>query len=457
MRTRCFLLSLLFFASFAHLTESSISKPKKLTTLLVNRGGGGKTRPAPVSLQKNDPLPVGTASMSSEVFNLIKSIVGAGVLGLPAGIAAVGHANCALTPALILLTAVGIASGYGFYLIALVCQSTSSTTYRQAWRRTVGKASFLPATACLLVTACSVLTYSMILADTLPDIAKALFGLTVTRTSALLGVTVALLPLCMMRELSKLAPFSLMGIMGVTYTSLAMTARWWRGDYLLPGGNLISKLPDHHIPRFGSSCFSSNAAVLVAMLSTAFMAHYNAPKLYWELRDNTLARFGRVTSISFAAASLLMGITAAAGFLTFGMASQSVILANYAVNDNLMSASRIAVALSLFFSYPLAFLGVRQGVIDLFEIKGDKWFTPLTVLCLAVVTGLALVVKDIGIILALGGATWGNAVIYLFPSLMLWNAAKTNKALQAHVTPAVATGVIGLFMGTVATYRALTK
>jgi len=49
--------------------------------------------------------------MSNEIFNLVKSIVGAGVLSLPAGIAAFGDAPSAAIPATILITVIGAISG----------------------------------------------------------------------------------------------------------------------------------------------------------------------------------------------------------------------------------------------------------------------------------------------------------------------------------------------------------
>ena len=49
--------------------------------------------------------------MSNEIFNLVKSIVGAGVLSLPAGIAAFGDASSAIFPAMVLITVIGAISG----------------------------------------------------------------------------------------------------------------------------------------------------------------------------------------------------------------------------------------------------------------------------------------------------------------------------------------------------------
>lgn len=188
------------------------------------------------------------------------------------------------------------------------------------------------------------------------------------------------------------------------------------------------------------------------------MAHYNAPKMYWELRNNTLARFNTVVAASYAGAVTLMASVALAGFGTFGGNSASMILNNYAVSDNVMSLSRVAVAVSLLFTFPLAFLGVREGVMDLLSIpveKRRKISDPLTIVLLTVITGLAMVLKDIRLILSLGGATWGNCVIYGFPALMVVQGAKHLPQLRPLVPTAALNGVLGLVLAVVGTTRAI--
>jgi len=69
-------------------------------------------------------------------------------------------------------------------------------------------------------------------------------------------------------------------------------------------GKFAAELATEYVPRFGSegwrSAFSSDVAIMISMMSTAFMAHYSAPKFIWELQNNTMARFNRVVALSFA-------------------------------------------------------------------------------------------------------------------------------------------------------------
>jgi hypothetical protein len=214
------------------------------------------------------------ASIPNEVFNLVKAIVGVGVLSLPAGVAAFGTAPSAFIPAGILIAVIGILSGYGFALIGRVCAYTGAKSYREAWSRTVGEStSWIPAwsTTCKTFLAC--LAFSMVLADTFSSL------LDTGRNETLLAVTLLILtPLCLMKNLKSLAPFSLLGVLGMAYTALAMTVRYLDGSYLINGeeqGAFVSQVARHLKPKFGNlgvaSVFSPNALILVCMLSTAYM------------------------------------------------------------------------------------------------------------------------------------------------------------------------------------------
>ena len=87
----------------------------------------------------------GTATIPNEIFNLVKSIVGAGVLSLPAGIAAFGNAPSAVLPAVALICIIGGFSAYGFSLIGRVCSFTGGQSYRGAWSGSVGdETSWIP-------------------------------------------------------------------------------------------------------------------------------------------------------------------------------------------------------------------------------------------------------------------------------------------------------------------------
>ena len=67
---------------------------------------------------------------------------------------------------------------------------------------------------------------------------------------------------------------------------------------------------------------------LFAMLSTAFIAHYNAPRFYSSLRKRSSTRFSLVTSAAFLLSCGFFVAVMIIGFFTFGDNCQGFILNN---------------------------------------------------------------------------------------------------------------------------------
>jgi amino acid permease len=217
----------------------------------------------------------GGASVTQLIFNLIKNIVGAGVLSLPVGIAAWGNAPSAVIPATALIAIIGGLSGYGFALIGRCCAYTNTKSYRDAWSATISqKSSWLPATCVTCKTFFAILAYSMILGDTFLSL-LATAGITATKVPVTLILTsTVLLPLCLLKNLSSLAPFSLVGSLGMVYTAIAMVIRY-AGKSYAAGGRFATDVTPALRPAFGSvgasGIVSPQVGILVGMLSTAYM------------------------------------------------------------------------------------------------------------------------------------------------------------------------------------------
>ena len=412
----------------------------------------------------------GTATIPNEIFNLVKCIVGAGVLSLSAGVAEFGNASSALIPAAVLIAVMGATSAYTFSLLARVSALTGATSYADAWNKTRGKGTaWIIAASSALDCFAGNLTYSMVLADTFKTLLSSI-GIGVTRTQALLGLTSSiLLPLCLVKDLSALAPFSLVGIMGMLYTAVAIGIRFFGGAYASPAGIFWSDLPSHLHPTFGSvgamGAISAKSLILVCMLSTAYIAHFNAIKFYKDLQNNTIERFNVVVASSFCAAIVLYVAVTSMGFLTFGASTAGMILNNYATNDGLISLSRFAVAVSLVFSYPLLFVGTREGFFDLAQVSEEKRTDSLvrnqiSVGLVAVVTGLAVKIHDLTFVASISGAVLGTALIFIYPTLMfraaiakLGDKATPSQRLERNISGAIAAS--GVVIGGIGTKIAL--
>lgn len=438
------------------LTSADVSVPKKIASLPNSlKSKIQELLPGPLKV-KSVPVRTGggDATISSTVFNLVKAIVGVGVLSLPAGVAAFGDAPSAVIPAVTLIAVIGILSGYGFALIGKVCAYTGATSYRDAWAKSVGpRTSWIPAYSATIKTFLACLAISMVLADTFSNL------LSMPRTTALLGVTLSvLLPLCLQKSLAALAPFSLLGVLGMLYTALAMAMRYLDKSYAA-NGKLLGSVAESLRPSFGTkgweSVFSPSSLILVCMLSTAYMCHFAAPKVYQELKDNTLPRFHKVVGLSFGTSVLMTAFITAVGYLTFGSASSGLILNNYSSNDAFMFACRVAVAASLVFSYPIIFQGCRDGLMDMLSVQNTN---AMTLGLLGGVTALAIVLKDVSFVLAFGGATLGNLLTYVYPAMMYSKTVKDqNRSESVGVAVANSSAILGIVMGVIGAKMAIEK
>jgi amino acid permease len=181
----------------------------------------------------------------------------------------------------------------------------------------------------------------------------------VTRTACLVLITfVGILPLCLLKNLDALAPFSILGTLSILVIALCMGIRCFDGTYDPMDGKYVEDLPDEFRPVFGTrnGCWTAAALVYVAMIFEAFVAHYNAPRFYAELKHADMARFRIVVGNGFGASTVLYILIMSFGFLTFGGSCDGYILNNYSVQDPLMTASRFLISFSILFTYPVTFM-----------------------------------------------------------------------------------------------------
>ena len=401
------------------------------------------------------------ASLSSEVANMIKNIVGAGVLSLPGGLALFADSPSGVVPAVFWILVLGAVFGYFCVLIARACDLTFSSTYRECWEKTMPRGALLVSLSQALKPAMANLAYASILSQTGVSLLEYL-DIYWSRISVLWIITlVALLPLCLLKNLRVLAPFSVLGTAGILYTALGMLIRYVDGSYQ-PGGVFHEKIGVSLRPSFGSKNegWGIEALPFVCMVFESYIMHYNAPRFYMELEAASIPRFTRLVSYSFGASAAIFCLMTLVGFLTFGSHSDSYILNNYANSDPIMTVSRLTIFIAILLSYPLAFVGFRDGVIDSLGISSEKQTSAninlLTVVLLFMLTILAMLITDLGLINAVGGGTIATALCFVFPALMYDSAVVQDKGQRTtECYFALTLMVIGIMLGLVGVWVAI--
>jgi amino acid permease len=202
-----------------------------------------------------------------------------------------------------------------------------------------------------------------------------------------------------------------------------MAIRFLDKSYSGPEGAFFNLIA--HKPVFnarGPYALNHLTFVLLSMLSTSYIAHYNAPQFYNELYNNTMSRFNTLVGGAFGAAIAFFIFIMAVGFLTFGGATQGFVLNNYASSDQLATLARFAIGLALLTGYPFTFSALREGALDIMGKKDEnerkKLFTPLTIALISGVTGLALMLKDVGFVVSVTGALFGCFLMFIVPAVM---------------------------------------
>jgi Transmembrane amino acid transporter protein. len=162
----------------------------------------------------------------------------------------------------------------------------------------------------------------------------------------------------------------------------------------------------------------------------------------------------------------------AGGFLTFGGASQGLILNSYATADPLALLARLGICASIIFSYPLNFVGLRDGVLNMLGLSkraGEGGVHVVsTLILLIIMNGTALFLKNLGLVVAVGGAALGTSLVYTFPALMFIQATRQLEkrlAAKGETLPAARRNemfanmglvLVGLSLGGLGVYKSLT-
>eukprot|EP00747_Dinoflagellata_sp_TGD_P110205 gnl/TRDRNA2_/TRDRNA2_170895_c2_seq4.p1 gnl/TRDRNA2_/TRDRNA2_170895_c2~~gnl/TRDRNA2_/TRDRNA2_170895_c2_seq4.p1 ORF type:complete len:1003 (-),score=187.45 gnl/TRDRNA2_/TRDRNA2_170895_c2_seq4:400-3408(-) len=359
------------------------------------------------------------ASLEQSTFNLLKNVLGAGVLSLPYGMAG----GTGLIPAVVIAVTLGVYSGYTFLLIARNCEKTGCQTFSALGEKAQGEAAAKTLDiTCTAKCFATCLAYSLVIADSFAKLAIT-FGLPAfwaSRNVVLATMTVGtLLPLCLLRDLSALAPASLLGCFGMFYTTGFMVFRYFEGSYAV-GGKFFQELAIK--PSFGPSgvdfaSVSIQTLVLTASLAAAFIAHYNAPTFYDGLENRSVDRFKLATMAAYMGTICVCITVMVSGYMTFGTTCQGNILNCYSPTDVLATVARVAVGVAIVLTYPLPFRGLRNGAMSLLKV-GEEKFNEATVALLGAITLLGFAVTNVGFVNNFGGAFLGAFLIYIAPSLL---------------------------------------
>merc|ERR1740130_46080 len=148
---------------------------------------------------------VPSMSTSSFIINLLADLSPAGILPLSSGMLHTGYA-----PSMMLLVVFACAAAYMMYLVSRSMEITGQSSYAKMWIQVVGpRTAWVPPFTIFCVCFGCCLAYACMFGDLFAGCMPG-FGLSfATRTVCLIVLACfPLLPLCLMKDLSALAPTS---------------------------------------------------------------------------------------------------------------------------------------------------------------------------------------------------------------------------------------------------------
>eukprot|EP00401_Gymnodinium_catenatum_P014931 CAMPEP_0117578312 /NCGR_PEP_ID=MMETSP0784-20121206/63928_1 /TAXON_ID=39447 /ORGANISM="" /LENGTH=492 /DNA_ID=CAMNT_0005377951 /DNA_START=44 /DNA_END=1522 /DNA_ORIENTATION=- len=383
----------------------------------------------------------GGSSLTTSVLNLSKNIIGAGMLSLPFAMKSAG-----VVPFLFGLAAIGAMNAYTFFLLGWCCRKTGARSFGELWSKTFGNESaWIADVSVLLNNGLACLAYCVLIGDFL---SKALEGLLPTmlllhsRGLDLVLVAVLLLvPLSLLQNLAPLRSSSIVGLAATLYGFLLLCSDCATNvDVANSTGPVLTNFFAVRVDFFQA----------VALFSSAFMAHYNSPKFYADLEDNTLPRFAALVSVAFGLAFLMFAIFGFSGFALFGYGVEGNVLKNYSGGTKVMLAW-LGMAFSVVFTYPLVFSTFRESCSALLSRSGfvkdaaaSSFRVPFTLSAVALTVLGGTVFSNVAVVNGVKGAVLSACLAFIYPAIIHLRLSATHE--QDSTTKLMRTGSTALIV-----------
>ncbi|XP_059275063.1 amino acid transporter AVT6C-like [Lycium ferocissimum] len=359
------------------------------------------------------------------VFNVSTSIIGAGIMSVPATMKVLG-----VIPAFMLIVLVALLVDISVDFMLRFTHAGQSTTYAGLMKENFGKIGSVAAQICVTISTLGCLIiYLIIIGDVLSGHGEHLgvlqewFGIHWwnSRDLAILFIVLfVILPLVLYRRVESLwfssAIAVILAIVFVGICSVMAILAIIKGETVRP----------RMLPELKDSTSFFNLFTAIPVIVTAFTFHFNVHPIGIELGKPATMTTAVKISLSFCAAIYFsIGIF---GYLLFGDSIMPDILVNFdkssgasAISSILNDIVRLSYALHLMLVFPLLNFSLRANIDELIFPKNDllaanaKRFMYLTLVLLAFSYIAAIAIPSIWYIFQFLGSTSNVCLAFIFP------------------------------------------
>ncbi|XP_074289890.1 amino acid transporter AVT6A-like [Silene latifolia] len=372
---------------------------------------------------------VNTASHITGVFNLTCSMIGAGIMGLPAAVKVLG-----VIPGVLMILVSGFLTKYSIEIMIRFSDHGRAYTYGQLMGDAFGRIGEVLLQICVIINNIgSTMIYLIIIGDVLsastsngihhPGILEEWFGehWWTGRVFVLIFlISFVLIPTSWVKRLESLKYTSGIAVGLTVYFILIVIGVT---SYKLTMGTIQ---PPALFPTMDNLGSFLNLFSAVPVLVCAFICHFNVHAIQQELKDPS--QMTGVVKSSISLCSMIYLMTGLFGFLIFGDSTASDILSNFdsdlgvPYSSVLNTMVRLSYAAYIILVFPVVFYPLRLNFDGLMFNKAipldsdDKRFAMTTLGLLLVIFVGAVSLPSIWVVFQFIGATVGALILFIFPA-----------------------------------------
>jgi len=412
------------------------------------------------------------ASFSGAVFNLSTTIVGAGIMALPASIKMLG-----LIPGLLMIIFVALLTEASIDMLVRCSHQGKITSYGWLMGEAYGQWGRIALQASVVINNLGVMiVYMIIIGDVLSGttsdgihhrgILEGWFGAHLWNSRAIVLLVTTLLVFAPLVSFKRLDSLSYTSALSVALAVIFV---------VITAGIAILKLVDGTIampklfPELEDLSSIWKLFTAVPVLVTAYICHYNVHSIDNELEDKTQTK--PIVRTSLALCSSVYIATSFFAYLLFGDGTLDDVLANFDSDLGIPFSSvfndvvRVSYAAHVMLVFPIVFFALRLNLDGLLfptsrHISHDnKRFAAITVSLLVVIYTAAIFIPSIWDAFQFTGATAAVLIGFIFPAMVILRdpygiATKRDKILAVTmIVLAVFSNSVALYSDTVNIFR----
>ncbi|GKT37130.1 putative Amino acid transporter system N2 [Aduncisulcus paluster] len=397
-------------------------------------------------------VPVGTTTPAA-IFNLTNTVIGAGVLTLPYAMKVAG-----LGIGLLLLVIIALASFAAFHFLVAAGNEVGESSYKMIAKKLWGKGwDYVCEIFVALYTLGTCCSYTIILSDYANLVigafdehaAEQWYG---SRQFCLAIIAILILfPLSMLQRIDFLKYTSFASLVCVIFVIVVVLVYW----LMAMAGSVESSISTEPVvwAKGGIDVF-----LAAPLLGVSYTAHYNVLNIYNEMSNRSHKKFSPVISSSVIIVSITYLLMSIPGYLTWRDDTPSNILDIYPNSFIPATLARLALAITISFSYPLVQFALKLVILRIVGFNNASsakrpYHIMISIFVLIIAVTLAMFVDDISIVTSFSGSLFGTNIVFTIPALFFFTIRKDTKSRVI----AVIVAVVGVFFCVVGFWNAIRK